>query len=258
MDRSLSRHLFRVAFALLMAAVAAAAGSSAGSLIAQQARLGQTRLVLASQSPRRREIFDLLLLSYEVIVSDFEENLDKSLFRGEGGPQRYAETNAVCKARDVATKCFAASPAQAQSAGGEGASRRHTVVVGSDTIVDLDGCILEKPKSQDEARATLRRLSGRSHYVHTGVGIFTSAHGAEEPAASFYETTKVHFAELSDAEIEAYVLNGEPMDKAGSYGIQGVGGQFVERLEGCYFNVMGFPMRRFSTRLAELLEQDLP
>lgn len=206
-------------------------------------------LVLASQSPRRREIFDLLLLDYRVLVSDFEENLDKNQYQDESGPQRYTEATAVCKARDVARKCVE------EGAGGEAAAGGF-VVVGADTIVDLDGQILEKPKSPEEAKATLRRLSGRSHFVHTGVGIFTSAGGLEVPAASFSETTKVHFGPLSDAEIDAYVANGEPMDKAGSYGIQGIGGQFVEGVEGCYFNVMGFPMRRFSTCLAALLEAE--
>jgi len=137
------------------------------------------------------------------------------------------------------------------------------VVVGSDTIVDLDGEILEKPADEEEAKAMLRRLSGREHFVHSGVGVFTVAIGGDtavspigseaKPAVAFAETTRVRFGCLSEAEIAAYVATGEPMDKAGSYGIQGYGGQLVEGVDGCYFNVMGFPMRRFSTELSKLL-----
>eukprot|EP00617_Octactis_speculum_P005666 CAMPEP_0185781134 /NCGR_PEP_ID=MMETSP1174-20130828/101312_1 /TAXON_ID=35687 /ORGANISM="Dictyocha speculum, Strain CCMP1381" /LENGTH=229 /DNA_ID=CAMNT_0028470997 /DNA_START=133 /DNA_END=822 /DNA_ORIENTATION=+ len=219
-----------------------AAASSSQSLIAKSNLLSQARIVLASQSPRRREIFDLLGLSgqYDIVVSDFEENLNKA----EYTPGTYAETNAIYKARDVASKILEDHP---------------LVVVGSDTIVDLDGVILEKPRSEEEAKTMLRRLSGRSHLVHSGVGIVTcfgemDAGAVSREEVTFHETTKVFFGTLSDEEIEAYVKSGEPLDKAGSYGIQGLGGQFVDRIEGCYFNVMGFPMRRFTVALSSILD----
>lgn len=241
---------------LLMAALASDAKGyvpTTGSLLGRKAMLENYRVILASQSPRRKEIFDLMGLkgNYEVIVSGFPENLDKAEFAGPGGPARYAETNAVCKAREVASRNFV-KRAKTEGEGAE-VEAQPVVVVGSDTIVDLDGQILEKPKDAEEAKATLRRLSGRAHLVHSGVGIFTSDTGCEEPAVSFSETTFVRFGVLSEEEITNYVDSGEPMDKAGSYGIQGLGGQFVDGIEGCYFNVMGFPMRRFSSAISALL-----
>jgi septum formation protein len=181
-------------------------------------------------------------------VSNFAEDLDKAQYAGDGGPERYAQENAVLKAAAVFQRL--SQEASQEAAGGS----KPLVVVGSDTIVDLDGVILEKPATPEEARATLRRLRGRAHLVHSGVSIFTSAGGAA-PRVAFTETTRVCFGELSDADIAAYVASGEPMDKAGSYGIQGLGGQLVDRVEGCYFNVMGFPMRRFSTEFGTLLHE---
>jgi septum formation protein len=175
----------------------------------------------------------------QVLASTFEENLNKENFIGENGPARYTEETAKCKAREVAQRLFL-----------DGS--RPFIVVGCDTIVDLDGKILEKPSTKAHASSMLKMLSGREHFVHSGVSIFTSFGGIEEPAISFIETTRVHFGTLSDAEIENYVESGEPMDKAGSYGIQGLGGQFVDRIDGCYFNVMGLPMRRLSVALASV------
>ena len=265
----------------------------ASTLVSRKAAVSNVRLVLASQSPRRREIFDLMGLAgcYEVIVSGFAEDLPKSQYVGDGGPARYAQDNAVCKARAVAEPAFE-----------EKVDANPVFVVGSDTIVDLDGAILEKPADAEEARVMLRQLSGRSHTVHSGVAIFSSLSGVASPAVTFAESTNVCFGELSEADIDAYVASGEPMDKAGSYGIQvlwhtawclpdacnaaawnllccccaflpalcllglslmlcsvrmaqGLGGQFVDRIEGCYFNVMGFPMRRFSTEFSRLLDE---
>jgi len=134
-----------------------------------------------------------------------------------------------------------------------------TFILGSDTIVDLDGLILEKPKDRDDAMSMLRKLSGRWHLVHTGVAIYriiqettidkASASGPDL-VTSFTETTRVKFAELTEQDILSYVLTNEPMDKAGSYGIQGIGGQLVEKIDGCYFTVMGLPMHKTSRALA--------
>ncbi|CAM9429044.1 unnamed protein product, partial [Hapterophycus canaliculatus] len=128
------------------------------------------------------------------------------------------------------------------------------VLVGSDTIVDLDGVILEKPRDDEHAFQMLSSMSGRRHLVHSGVSVFTSKLGKDKPAVSFCETTEVLFTALSPEEIRSYIRTREPMDKAGSYGIQGRGGQFVRKVDGCYFNVMGFPMHAFSRRLAEVIE----
>jgi septum formation protein len=239
--------MLSVPFLFTIMATLSSSTTALATLLTQGERIATSRLVLASQSPRRKEIFDLMGLSgkYEVIVSGFPENLDKSLYCGEGGPARYAKDNACCKAREVIQRIEKEE---------KGASA--TIVVGSDTIVDLDGQILEKPGDAEEAKSMLRRLSGREHLVHSGVGIFVTAAGAEcaaEPAVAFSETTRVRFGKLTEEDIAAYVQSGEPMDKAGSYGIQGLGGQFVDGIQGCYFNVMGFPMRRFSTELSTLL-----
>eukprot|EP00547_Thalassionema_nitzschioides_P006306 CAMPEP_0194222258 /NCGR_PEP_ID=MMETSP0156-20130528/32496_1 /TAXON_ID=33649 /ORGANISM="Thalassionema nitzschioides, Strain L26-B" /LENGTH=189 /DNA_ID=CAMNT_0038952969 /DNA_START=157 /DNA_END=726 /DNA_ORIENTATION=+ len=129
-----------------------------------------------------------------------------------------------------------------------------TLVVGSDTIVDLKGDILEKPKDAGDAVAMLKKLSARSHQVHTGVAIYLVTQDGVKFVSSFTETANVQFAKLSDADIEAYVKTGEPMDKAGSYGIQGIGGQLVERIEGDYFTVMGLPMNKFSAELSRIVK----
>jgi septum formation protein len=157
------------------------------------------------------------------------------------------------------------------------------LVIGADTIVDLDGMVLEKPDGAADARSMLSRLSGCSHQVHTGVVLVlpravdpatgksplvrvawflaisaTTAGGTEYPfpmqVLSFAESTSVHFETLSPATIDAYVASGEPFDKAGAYGIQGVGGSFVSRIDGCYFSVVGFPVHRFCKEVVRLIE----
>jgi septum formation protein len=163
-------------------------------MIGQYSDLLATKsVVLASGSPRRREILDLLGLPFRVHVSGFEETLDKSAF---GSAREYAETNATCKARDVAV------------AEGDAAD----LVIGCDTIVVLDGQILEKPSSEKTALHMLQKLSGRSHTVITAVAIFVKGNSAK-PELLFSEQTTVWFANLSDEAIHAYIRTGEPMDK---------------------------------------------
>lgn len=127
-----------------------------------------------------------------------------------------------------------------------------TFVLGSDTIVDLDGDILEKPNDKSDAIDMLSRLSGKWHKVHTGVALYRVEDKASL-VSSFTDTANVKFADLTDRDILAYVETGEPMDKAGSYGIQGVGGQLVETMEGDFFTVMGLPMHRLSKTLSEII-----
>jgi septum formation protein len=122
------------------------------------------------------------------------------------------------------------------------------LVLGADTIVVVGGEILGKPASPDDARRMLRRLSGKIHEVHTGLALLRNT-GPKQYVAE--EITRVHFAPLTDREIEEYIATGEPFDKAGAYAIQGVGGRYVTRIEGCYFNVMGLPLARLYSLLRE-------
>jgi len=132
------------------------------------------------------------------------------------------------------------------------ASRRDSgLVIGADTIVVIDGRTLGKPADEEDAKSTLRRLSGRSHIVMTGVAVVDAATGRE---LTGIESTEVCFRVLSDKEIDEYVATGEPMDKAGSYGIQERASVFVEGLDGCFFNVVGLPVSRIWAMISELCE----
>lgn len=174
------------------------------------------RIVLASQSPRRRELLALIGIPHGVHPAD----LDESILPGES-PQEHAERLARSKAQTVAAREPAA------------------VVIGADTIVVLDGDILGKPTDAREAARTLRRLSGRTHTVHTAVAV--ARHGR---VVSGVESVEVTFRPLTDEQIETYIATGEPMDKAGAYGIQGYGAVIVERVHGDYFAVMGLALGR--------------
>jgi septum formation protein len=173
------------------------------------------KLVLASQSPRRSDLLRLAGFSFQVRSRPVEE------IRGqEEAPRDY-------------TLRLARSKAEAAWEGGT------EVVLGADTIVVLGGRVLEKPADAADARRMLEALSGRSHTVITGICL-----RHREGAILDSESTQVHFVELEAAEIDEYVASGEPMDKAGAYGIQGLASKFIDRIEGCYFNVMGLPLAR--------------
>ena len=177
-------------------------------------------LVLASQSPRRREILRLAGIPFTVRVAD----VDESVLDGES-PADYVQRLAAAKACAV------------EAAPGE-------TVLGADTTVVIDGEILAKPADADDARRMLARLSGRRHEVLTGVCLRRGV-----TATCEFVTTGVVFATLTAAEIDEYVASGEPMDKAGAYAIQGLASKFVERIEGDYFNVMGLPVALVYRRL---------
>jgi septum formation protein len=179
------------------------------------------RVVLASQSPRRRELLTLVGIAHDVRPA----NIDESYLSGES-PREHCERLAREKARVIASQ--------------------GTVTIGSDTIVVVDGDVLGKPKDTDDAVRMLRRLSGRQHVVMTAVAV-----DRDGRVLSAVETVTVTFRQLGDDEIEKYIATGEPMDKAGAYGIQGYGATIVERVEGDYFAVMGLPLNR----LVRLLEQ---
>ena len=174
------------------------------------------RVILASQSPRRRELLTLVGIAHDVRPAD----IDESAFPDEA-PAAHAERLARAKAERLA------------------ADEPGSVVVAADTIVVIDDLILGKPADAADARRTLRRLSGRTHTVFTAVAV-----ARDGRTVSGVEEVRVTFRALDDAEIAAYVATGEPMDKAGSYGIQGFGATIVERIEGDYFAVMGLPLVR--------------
>lgn len=171
-------------------------------------------IVLASASPRRAEILSSAGVPF---VREIPAHIDETPAAGEA-PRDYVTRLAREKAEAI--------PA--------GAGR---LVLGADTAVVIDGEILGKPADRDDAARMLRRLSGRAHDVITGICLM-GRDGAVIDAA----TTRVWFCSLSDQEIEVYVASGEPMDKAGGYGIQGLASKFVTRIDGCYFNVMGLPV----------------
>jgi septum formation protein len=182
------------------------------------------RVILASQSPRRRDLLTMLRIPHDVRPA----NVDESVWPGEA-PVPHCERLARAKAAVL------------------GAQDPEAVVVAADTIVVLDGDILGKPASRDEAIVTLLRLAGRTHTVHTAVAV---AHRGRTVAG--VETVAVTFRPRTPAQVAAYVDTGEPMDKAGAYGIQGFGAVNIERIEGDYFAVMGLPLGRLVALLEEL------
>ena len=182
-------------------------------------------LILASQSPRRRELLGLFRIPFIVRVADIDETMDPML----------------PPAQEVARVSLAKAQAVERA--------EEDVVIAADTIVVCQGQILGKPKDTEDARQMLTLLSGRDHQVMTGL---TVARG--ETVLSVTEVTDIHFRQLSQQEILRYIATGEPMDKAGSYGIQGGAAVFAQRIEGDYFNVVGLPV----CRLWQLLQQLAP
>ena len=190
------------------------------------------QLILASQSPRRKELLGLFHIPFTIRVADIDETMDSAL-----PPQREVARVSRLKAN--------ATPHGEQD-----------VVVAADTIVVCDGKVLGKPKSEDDAFSMLRLLSGKDHQVMTGLTVLRG-----NAATVHTEITDIHFRDLSDEEIRAYIRTGEPMDKAGAYGIQGGAALFVERINGDYYNVMGLPVCRLGqilkTIAPELMEENL-
>lgn len=181
-------------------------------------------LILASASPRRKELLGLFHIPFEIRVADIDETMD---------PMKPP----VDEVARVSSRKAAATP-----------RKPGDVVVAADTIVVCEGRVLGKPHSEAEAASMLRLLSGRDHQVMTGVTVL-----CDDRAKSFTEVTDLHFRQLSEKEIAAYVATGEPMDKAGAYGIQGGAALFCSHMVGDYYNVMGLPVCRLGQVLREMV-----
>ncbi len=178
-------------------------------------------LILASQSPRRRELMKLITTDFIATAADVDETL----------PENITPDKAVLYLSKIKAEPFV---------------KDGDIVIGADTVVSLDGIILGKPKDIEDARNMLRLLSGKCHSVFTGYTVMTP-----QQCVSCCVETKVHFYPLSEAEIDRYLATGEPFDKAGAYGIQGYGSLLVESIEGDYFNVVGLPVSRLVHTLAK-------
>ena len=180
-------------------------------------------LILASQSPRRKELMGLFHIPFVIRVSDADETMDPDLTAAEAVAQ-VSRRKAEAVTRDA-----------------------DDVVIAADTIVVCGGEILGKPKDTADASRMLHLLSGRDHQVMTGMTLLRG-----EKSLTHTEITDIHFRQLSDREIDAYIRTGEPMDKAGSYGIQGGAALFADRMHGDYYNVMGLPVCRLGQLLREI------
>lgn len=182
-------------------------------------------LILASSSPRRKELLELLGIPFQVKASDVEETYQDGL-----QPHEIVMELARIKSNAIAE------------------TTKNSIVIGADTIVVSDGRVLGKPKGKAGAISMLTQLSGKVHQVYTGVALVK-----EGRTHLFYEKTDVEFWPLDTQDIEQYVLTGEPFDKAGSYGIQGYGSLLVKRIEGDYFTVVGLPVSRLNRELKDIM-----
>ena len=186
------------------------------------------QLILASASPRRQELLRLFHIPFLVRIADIDEAMDP-------GKPPFEEVARVSRLKALAV------PRDAED-----------IVIAADTIVVCEGKVLGKPQDAAQAKAMLRLLSGRDHQVMTGCTVLT-----EKDCVTFTEVTDLHFRPLTEKEIETYVASGEPMDKAGAYGIQGGAALFCQRMNGDYYNVMGLPVCRLWETLVSLLPEEM-
>jgi septum formation protein len=192
-------------------------------------KIKMKKLILASNSPRRRELLEQIGVEFEVIPSNAEEKVTKQ------EPSEVVEELSRQKAEDVA------------------AAVEDGIVLGADTVVCQDGQIMGKPKDEADAKQMLQKLQGEEHSVYTGVTILVKENGAVQHVQTFSQETKVYVYEMTDEEIDRYIATGEPMDKAGAYGIQGRFAAYVDGIEGDYNNVVGLPVSAVWQELKELL-----
>jgi septum formation protein len=175
------------------------------------------RIILASKSPRRKEILENIGINFEVM----ESNIDESVADKEE-PASAVKRLAYMKAYNISQN-----------------TEKNTIIIGADTVVAVGHMILGKPSNEAEAYGMLKKLSNGWHNVYTGICLMDAS---SEKSIIDYECTSVKFRELADDDINAYIKTGEPNDKAGGYAIQGLGSLFIEKIEGCYFNVVGLPI----------------
>ena len=192
-----------------------------------------TNFVLASKSPRRKELLDTLKIKYDVI----ESNVDETQVSKEELPDIYVQKLAILKACDVASKL-----------------KKEFYVIGADTIVEYNGEFLGKPKTKDDAYNMIKLLSNKKHNVFTGICVVNSK---TMEFTSTFEKTEVIFKEIEHTEIMKYVSTDEPYDKAGGYAIQGLASSFIERINGDYNNVVGLPLFKLSNLLKEEFDIDI-
>jgi septum formation protein len=188
------------------------------------------RVILASSSPRRIELLKQFGIEFEIIPSNVDESIDQSLLVEENVMQL-----AKKKAQEVFNKL--------------GEDSKQSLVIAADTVVFVEGVILGKPSNEDEAFWMLRKISGKWHTVYTGVCIID---GPSERILVEYEKSNVYIKQMSDEEILNYISTKEPFDKAGAYAIQGFGSLIVERIEGCFYNVVGLPLYKLNIMLQKL------
>ena len=187
------------------------------------------KFVLASKSPRRRELLSEIVTDFEILTRECDETLSPEVH-----PKKGVEILAIRKGEAVLSE-----------------TSDDALIISSDTLVELDGRALGKPCDREDARRMLRSLSGRGHNVHTGVAVHYRGQ-----VFSGVDTTAVYFRPLAEKEIDEYIDSGEPMDKAGSYGIQGLGGRFVERYEGRFDTVVGLSVKLTEELIKKALENE--
>lgn len=178
------------------------------------------KVILASKSPRRVEILEKIVKEFEVVQSNFDENTID--FKGD--IEKYVKDLSRNKAIEVSKRL-----------------NEPSIVIAADTVVFQDGKVLEKPKNEEDAFSMLSSLSGNTHNVYSGICLINTY---DDTVVTDCDCTEVRFSELNPRQIRNYINSGEPMDKAGAYGIQGLGGAFVEGIKGCYYNVMGLPLNK--------------
>ena len=199
--------------------------------------MDHVRIILASGSPRRTELLQTAGIVHEVVVSGADEDVQ------EENPARLVEMLSSRKAEEVYERLVQQEPSG------------DLVVIGADTVVAADGKILGKPGDEEDARRMLRMLSGRSHHVYTGVTLCGRI-GSVRREVSFSEESAVHVAQLTEKEISEYIDSGEPMDKAGAYGIQGAFMKFVSGIEGDYFNIVGLPVSHLYQEMKQFISKE--
>ncbi|MFR4051373.1 MAG: Maf-like protein [Clostridium perfringens] len=178
------------------------------------------KVILASKSPRRVEILEKIVKEFEVVQSNFDENTID--FKGDIA--KYVKDLSRNKAIEVSKRL-----------------NEPSIVIAADTVVFQDRKVLEKPKNEEDAFSMLSSLSGNTHKVYSGICLINTY---DDTVVTDCDCTEVRFSELNPRQIRNYINSGEPMDKAGAYGIQGLGGAFVEGIKGCYYNVMGLPLNK--------------